>query len=185
MPGKQGGSAGEGRQIPGRADQPERRSETALPDSPAIKGRITPATLPAGITTPGKCASHLGFGLGCGVVDAVADIPLSPAVGWGGESCLQFLAEVFSRYCSRPCRMSFYTSRVTMLGSPAWADPRSTAPHRTVAPVASTRVVRSPFSFGLGRASDRNLSGLVFYHGKFIVSQAHSAPPLVLVRFQV
>ena len=44
-----------------------------------------------------------------------------------------------------------------MLGSPAWADSRSTAPHRTVAPVASTRVVRSPFSFGLGRASDRTL----------------------------
>ena len=46
-----------------RADQPTRRSETALPDSPAIKGRITPARLPAGITTPGKCASHLDFGL--------------------------------------------------------------------------------------------------------------------------
>ena len=64
VPGKQGGSAGEGRQIPGRADQPERRGETALPDGPAIKGRITPARLPAGIPTPGKCASHLGFGLG-------------------------------------------------------------------------------------------------------------------------
>ena len=48
----------------GQADQPERRGETALPDSPAFKGRITPERLPAGITTPGKCASHLGFGLG-------------------------------------------------------------------------------------------------------------------------
>ena len=63
LPGKQGGSAGEGRQLPGRAGQPERRGETALPDSPAIKGRSTPERLPAGITTPGKCASHLGFGL--------------------------------------------------------------------------------------------------------------------------
>ena len=52
-----------GSAIPGRADQPERRGETALPDSPAIKGRITPERHPAGITTPGKCASHLGFGL--------------------------------------------------------------------------------------------------------------------------
>ena len=43
--------------------KPERRGETALPDSPAIKGRITPERHPAGITTPGKCASHLGFGL--------------------------------------------------------------------------------------------------------------------------
>ena len=57
-----GGGAGEGQQIAGRADQPERRGETALPDSPAIKGRITPARLPAGITTPGKCVSHLGLG---------------------------------------------------------------------------------------------------------------------------
>ena len=63
VPGKQGGNAGESRQIPGRADQPERRDETPLPDGPAIKGRITPARLPAGIPTPGKCASHLGFGL--------------------------------------------------------------------------------------------------------------------------
>ena len=64
VPGNQGGNAGESRQIPGRADQPERRGETPLPDGPAIKSRITPARLPAGITTPGKCASHLGFGLG-------------------------------------------------------------------------------------------------------------------------
>ena len=44
--GEQGGGAGEGRQIPGRAVQPERRGETALPDGPAIKGRNTPARLP-------------------------------------------------------------------------------------------------------------------------------------------
>ena len=99
--GKQGGSAGEGRQIPGRADQPTRRSETALPDSPAIKGRITPAGLPAGITTPGKCASHLDFGLGYGVVAGVADIPLAPAVEWGrGKlspiSCGGFLQVLFT-----------------------------------------------------------------------------------------
>ena len=38
---------GEGRQIPGRAVQPERRGETALPDGPAIKGRNTPAPIPS------------------------------------------------------------------------------------------------------------------------------------------
>ena len=38
---------GEGRQIPGRAVQPERRAETALPDGPAIKGRNTPAPIPS------------------------------------------------------------------------------------------------------------------------------------------
>ena len=43
VPGEQGGGTGEGRQIPGRAVQPERRGETALPDGPAIKGRNTPA----------------------------------------------------------------------------------------------------------------------------------------------
>ncbi len=64
MPGEQGGRAGEGRQIPGRAVQPERRGETALPDGPAIKGRNTPARLPPRFPAPGKCTSHLGFGLG-------------------------------------------------------------------------------------------------------------------------
>ena len=62
--GQQGGGAGAGRQIPGRAVQPERRGETALPDGPAIKGRNTPARLPPRFPAPGKCTSHLGFGLG-------------------------------------------------------------------------------------------------------------------------
>ena len=62
--GQQGGGAGEGRQIPGRAVQPERRGETALPDGPAIKGRNTSARLPPRFPAPGKCTSHLGFGLG-------------------------------------------------------------------------------------------------------------------------
>ena len=53
------------RQIPGRAVQPERRGETALPDGPAIKGRNTPARLPPRFPAPGKCTSHLGFGLAC------------------------------------------------------------------------------------------------------------------------
>ena len=35
--------------IPGRAVQPERRGETALPDGPAIKGRNTPRETPAPI----------------------------------------------------------------------------------------------------------------------------------------
>ena len=63
VPGQQGGGAGEGRQIPGRAVQPERRGKTALPDGPAIKGRNTPARLPPRFPAPGKCTSHLGFGL--------------------------------------------------------------------------------------------------------------------------
>ena len=54
---------GEGRQIPGRAVQPERRGETALPDGPAIKGRRAAAGLPAPFPTHRKCTFHLGFGL--------------------------------------------------------------------------------------------------------------------------
>ena len=41
----------------------EGRGETALPDGPAIKGRNTPARLPPRFPAPGKCTSHLGFGL--------------------------------------------------------------------------------------------------------------------------
>ena len=62
--GQQGGGAGAGRQIPGRAVQPERRCETALPDGPAIKGRNTPSRFPPRFPVPSKCTSHLGFGLG-------------------------------------------------------------------------------------------------------------------------
>ena len=58
-----GGGAGACRQIPGRAVQPERRGETALPDGPAIKGRNTPARLPPRFPAHGKCTSHFGFGL--------------------------------------------------------------------------------------------------------------------------
>ena len=72
MPGEQGGGAGEGRQIPGRAVQPERRGETALPDGPAIKGRNTPARLPPRFPAPGKCTSHLGFGLD--TLDTVVEV---------------------------------------------------------------------------------------------------------------
>ena len=62
--GKQSGGAGEGGQLPGQADQPERRGQAPLPHGPAIKGRIPPARLPARSPTSGKCTSHLGFGLG-------------------------------------------------------------------------------------------------------------------------
>ena len=65
--GQQGGGAADtfaGRQIPGRAAQPERRCETALPDGPAIKGRNTPSRFPPRFPVPSKCTSHLGFGLG-------------------------------------------------------------------------------------------------------------------------
>ena len=37
LPGDQGLGAGEGRELPPRAVQPERRGETALPHRPAIK----------------------------------------------------------------------------------------------------------------------------------------------------
>ena len=47
VPGDQGIGAGEGHQLPRRAGQPERRSQTALPDRPAVKGRRTPAKFPA------------------------------------------------------------------------------------------------------------------------------------------
>ena len=60
---KQSGGAGEGGQLPGQADQPERRGQAPLPHGPAIKGRIPPARLPARSPTSGKCTSHLGFGL--------------------------------------------------------------------------------------------------------------------------
>ena len=62
--GQQGCGAGAGRQLPGRAVQPERRCETALPDGPAIKGRNTPSRFPPRFPVPSKCTSHLGFGLG-------------------------------------------------------------------------------------------------------------------------
>ena len=61
--GEQGGGTGEGRQIPGRAGQPKRRCETALPDGAAIKGRRATARLPPRFPAPGKCTSHLGFSL--------------------------------------------------------------------------------------------------------------------------
>ena len=64
MPGNQGGGAAEGRQLPLRVGQPERRGETALPDHPAVKGRSTPARLSARFPESGKCTSHLGFSLG-------------------------------------------------------------------------------------------------------------------------
>ena len=83
MPGKQVGSAGGGRQIPGRVDEPEKRGETPLPDGPAIKDRITPERLSAGITTPGKCASRLGFGLGLVLVYSLVRL------GWWGNHVLE------------------------------------------------------------------------------------------------
>ena len=54
---------GEGQQLPRRAGQPERRSQTALPNRPAVKGRRTPAKFPAQFPTTRKCTSHRGFSL--------------------------------------------------------------------------------------------------------------------------
>ena len=61
--GEQGGGTAEGRQLPRRAGQPERRGQTALPDGPAVKGRSTPARFPARFPASGECTSHLGLGL--------------------------------------------------------------------------------------------------------------------------
>ena len=85
MLGQQGGGAGACRQIPGRAVQPERRGETALPDGPAIKGRNTPARLPPRFPAPGKCTSHLGFGLDGGPYPYVWLDGLTQKVREGGR----------------------------------------------------------------------------------------------------
>ncbi len=61
--GDQGLGAAEGRQLPGRTGQPERRGEAPLPDGPAVKGRSTPARFPARFPASGECTSHLGLGL--------------------------------------------------------------------------------------------------------------------------
>ena len=61
--------------------RPERRGETALPDGPAIKGRNTPARLPPRFPAPGKCTSHLGFGL---AFEQTTDPPPQPAARRSG-----------------------------------------------------------------------------------------------------
>ena len=63
VPGNKGGGAGAGRQLPGWAGQTERGSPAALPNSPAIKSRSAPASLPARFPSSGKCTSHFGFSL--------------------------------------------------------------------------------------------------------------------------
>ena len=63
VPGDQGPGAGERQQLPRRAGQPERRSQTALPDRPAVSGRRAPARLTTQLRTSRKCTSHLGFSL--------------------------------------------------------------------------------------------------------------------------
>ena len=68
--GDQGLGAAEGRQLPGRTGQPERRGEAPLPDGPAVKGRSTPAKFPARFPASGECTSHLGLGLGAALADA-------------------------------------------------------------------------------------------------------------------
>ena len=50
-PGDHCSGAGEDQQLPRRAGQPERRSQTALPDRPPVKGRRTPAEFPAQFPT--------------------------------------------------------------------------------------------------------------------------------------
>ena len=64
MLGDQGQGAGTGRQLPRWSGQPERGGETPLPHRLAIKGRRPAPRLPLQLSTPRKCTSHLGFGLG-------------------------------------------------------------------------------------------------------------------------
>ena len=59
--GDQGPGTGEGRKPPGRAVQPERRSQASLPYRPAIKGRKPLARHPDPFPAHRKCTSHLGF----------------------------------------------------------------------------------------------------------------------------
>ena len=53
----------EGRELPPRAVQPERRSQASVPHRTAIKGRRIYARIPARSPMYRKCTSHLGFGL--------------------------------------------------------------------------------------------------------------------------
>ena len=68
MLGDQGQGAGTGRQLPRWSGQPERGGKPPLPHRLAIKGRRPAARLPLQLSTPGKCTSHLGFGLVTGVI---------------------------------------------------------------------------------------------------------------------
>ena len=63
--GQQGGCAGACRQH-SWPRMSSRKGDVirAQADGPAIKGRNTPARLPPRFPAPGKCTSHLGFGLG-------------------------------------------------------------------------------------------------------------------------
>ena len=80
VPGNKGGGAGAGRQLPGWAGQTERGSPAALPNSPAIKSRSAPASLPARFPSSGKCTSHFGFSLGCTVTVEGQNASLERAV---------------------------------------------------------------------------------------------------------
>ena len=65
VPAQQGGGAGAGRQILGRAGRTERGGQAPLPDGSAIKGRSASASLSTRFPASRKCTSHLGFGLVC------------------------------------------------------------------------------------------------------------------------
>ena len=61
--------------YPGWAGQTERGSPAALPNSPAIKSRSAPASLPARFPSSGKCTSHFGFSLVVRSIPALAGQP--------------------------------------------------------------------------------------------------------------
>ena len=101
--------------YPGRAVQPERRGETALPDGPAIKGRNTPARLPPRFPAPGKCTSHLGFGL---VEPSATDMSR-----WIQRRVMPRRARQIAAYLIEQ-KQHFFPGIVVgvYLGEPAWYD---------------------------------------------------------------
>ena len=62
VPGKQGSGAGQGRQLPRQAGQPEGPGQAALPYRPAIKGRKTGTPVIPQFQAHLKCTSRLGLG---------------------------------------------------------------------------------------------------------------------------
>ena len=61
--GNQSLGTGEGRKLPQRAVQPERRGQAPLPHRPAIKGPRATAGRLARLPESRKCTSHFGFGI--------------------------------------------------------------------------------------------------------------------------
>ena len=75
-----------GKFLVGLAGRKDGRSETALPDGSAIKGRRGSANLTAQFPPSGKCTSHLGFGLVFSSYCAVTARSIYNRIAWGSDS---------------------------------------------------------------------------------------------------